>query len=138
MEVADAVSIGTIYMLSVFRRSLQFGFHAKMSSPLKTLDYMKRGFQFGRENCVRCRVYISAYSDGRVTMANGSSNWRRSSLISCVQYRGLYLFLVDKLGGLRWSNKATMMNRLGIKLPRPRSPDIVIFDGQQLLYNHVT
>ena len=29
------------------------------------------------------------------------------------------------------------MNRLGIKLYRPRSPDIVIVDGQQLLY-HVT
>ena len=29
------------------------------------------------------------------------------------------------------------MNRLGIKLSRPRSPDIVIVDGQQLLY-HVT
>ena len=29
------------------------------------------------------------------------------------------------------------MNRLGIKLSWPRSPDIVIVDGQQLLY-HVT
>ena len=29
------------------------------------------------------------------------------------------------------------MNRVGIKLSRPRSPDIVIVDGQQLLY-HVT
>ena len=29
------------------------------------------------------------------------------------------------------------MNRLGIKLSWPRSPDIVIIDGQQLLY-HVT
>ena len=29
------------------------------------------------------------------------------------------------------------MNRLGIMLSRPRSPDIVIVDGQQLL-NHVT
>ena len=29
------------------------------------------------------------------------------------------------------------MNRLGIMLSRPRSPDIVIVDGQQLLY-HVT
>ncbi len=29
------------------------------------------------------------------------------------------------------------MNRLGIKLSQPRSPDVVIVDGQQLLY-HVT
>ena len=30
-----------------------------------------------------------------------------------------------------------MVNRVGIKLSRPRSPDIVMVDGQQLLY-HVT
>ena len=47
------------------------------------------------------------------------------------------LFLVDEFGCLRRGNKAALMNRLGIKLYRPRSPDIVIVDGQQLLY-HVT
>ena len=45
--------------------------------------------------------------------------------------------LADEFGCLRRGNKAALMNRLGIKLTRPRSPDIVIVDGQQLLY-HVT
>ena len=34
---------------------------------------------------------------------------------------------------LRRGNTAALMNRLGIKLSRPRSPDILIADGHQLL-----
>ena len=45
--------------------------------------------------------------------------------------------LADEFGCLRQGNKAALMNRLGIKLSWPRSPDIVIVDGQHLLY-HVT
>ena len=45
--------------------------------------------------------------------------------------------LADEFGCLRRGNKAALMIRLGIKLSWPRSPDIVIVDGQQLLY-HVT
>ena len=52
VKVADAVSIGD-NTLSVFRRSLPSGFHAKMSSPVKTMDYLKRGVKM-RENSVRC------------------------------------------------------------------------------------
>ena len=37
VNVADAVSIGD-NMLSVFRKSLSSGFHAKMSSPVKTME----------------------------------------------------------------------------------------------------
>ena len=45
--------------------------------------------------------------------------------------------LADEFGCLRRGNKAALMNRLGIMLYWPRTPDIVIVDGQQLLY-HVT
>ena len=47
---ADAVSIGDNTM-SVFRRSLPSGFHANMSSPVKTMDYLKRGVKI-REKTV--------------------------------------------------------------------------------------
>ena len=42
VNVADAVSIGSD-MLSVFRRPLPSGFHAKMSRPVKIMEYLKRG-----------------------------------------------------------------------------------------------
>ena len=51
VKVAYAVSIGD-NTLSVFRRSLPSGFHAKISSPVKTMDYLKRGVKM-RENSVR-------------------------------------------------------------------------------------
>ena len=52
VNVADAVSIGN-NTLSMFRRSLPSGFHAKMSSPVNTMDYLKRGVKMG-EKTVRC------------------------------------------------------------------------------------
>ena len=42
VNVTDAVSIGD-KMLSVFRTSLPSGFHAKISSPVKIMEYLKRG-----------------------------------------------------------------------------------------------
>ena len=48
VNVADAVSIGDNTM-SVFRRSLPSGFHAKMSSPVKTMDYLKRFVKMGEK-----------------------------------------------------------------------------------------
>ena len=65
VNVADAVSIGD-KMLSVFRKSLPPGFHAKMSSPVNTMEYLKRSVKVG-EKTVRCRVYLPAHSDGRTT-----------------------------------------------------------------------
>ena len=65
-ECGSCVSIGD-KMLSVFRRWLPSGFHAKMSSPIKTIPEAR--YQSGRGNCVRCRVYLTAHSDGRTTTA---------------------------------------------------------------------
>ena len=62
VNVVDAVSIGD-KMVSVFRRSLPSGFHAEMSSPVKTIPNAR--YQSGRENCVRCRVYPPVQSDSR-------------------------------------------------------------------------
>ena len=49
VNVADAVSIGD-KMLSVFRRSLPSGFHAKMSSPER--PYLKRGIKVGEKTVI--------------------------------------------------------------------------------------
>ena len=115
--MADAVSIGD-NMSSMFRRSLQSGFHANM-------------FQSGRENCVRCRVYIGMNYDGMTTTAAPTGAERLLSIVCSTTIFGY------EFGCLRRGHKADLINRLGIKLSRPRSPDIVIIDGQQLLY-HVT
>ena len=48
VNVADAVSIGD-KMLTMFRRSLPSGFHVKMSSPVNTMEYLKRGIKLGEK-----------------------------------------------------------------------------------------
>ena len=84
-----------------------------------------RGHGRDRGNCVRLRVYLPAHTDGRTTTTSPTG---ADLLLSTV---------ADEFGCLRRGNKAALMNRLGIKLSWSRSPDIVIVDGQQLLY-HVT
>ena len=87
----------------------------------------------GRErgNCVRHRIYLPAHSDGRTTTPSPTGADLLLSIVCSPPT------LADEFGCLRRGNKAALINRLGIKLSWPRSPDIVIVDGQQLLY-HVT
>ena len=119
VNVADAVSIEG-QMLSVFRRSLSSGFHAKIPGPVKTLPEAQ--YQSGEENCVRCRVYHPVHSDGRTTTTSPTG----ADLLLSI-YRVQFWLMSF---GLLLGNKAALVNRLGIKLSRPRSPDIVIVDGQ--------
>ena len=130
VNVADAVSIGD-KMLSVFSRSLPSGFHAKMSSPVNTMEYLKRGVKVGEKT-----VFDAESIFLRILMVGQQRHLQLAPIFS-YQLCAVPPYLVDEFGCLRRSNKAALMNRLGIKLSRPRSPDIVIVDGQQLLY-HVT
>ena len=128
MNVADAVSIGD-KMLSMFRRSLPSGFHATMSSPVKTMACLKRGIKVGEKT-----VFDSESIFVRIMMVGKQRQLQLAPIFSdqlCV----VPLSLVDEFGCLRWGYKADLMNRLGIKLSRPRLPDIVITDGQQILYH---
>ena len=45
----------------LFCRSLPSGFHAKMSSPVKTMEYMKRGVKVGEKNRRWTATTISCY-----------------------------------------------------------------------------
>ena len=126
VNVADAVSIGD-KMLSVFRKSLPSGFHAKMSSPVKTMEYLKRGVKVGEKT-----VFDAESIFLRILMVGQQRHLQLAPIFS-YQLCAVPPSLVDEFGCLRRGNKAAPMNRLGIKLTRPRSPDIVIVDGQQLL-----
>ena len=115
-------------MLSVFRRSLPSGFHAKMSSPVKTMEYLKRVVKLGEKT-----VFDAESIFLRILMVG--QQWQLQ-LTPIFSYQLCAIF-GRCVGCLRRGNKAALMNRLGMKLSRPRSPDIVIVDGQQILY-HVT
>ena len=92
---------------------------------------MKRGTKVGQKT-VRFRVYLPAHSDGWTTTAAPTG---ADLLLSIILLCAVPPSLVDEFVCLRRGNKAALMNRLGIKLSRPRSPDILIVDGQKLLYH---
>ena len=46
VNVSDAVSLGAL-MVTDFRKSLPAGFHAKLSSPVKTMEKLKHGIKIG-------------------------------------------------------------------------------------------
>ena len=91
VNVADAVSIGD-KMLSVFRGPLPPGFHSKMSSPMKTMEYLKRGIKVGEKT-----VFDTESIFLRILMVgnNGSSSWRLSSVINYYFVQYLYLWLMS-------------------------------------------
>ena len=46
VNVSDALSLGVL-MVTDFRKSLPAGFHAKLSSPVKTMEKLKHGIKIG-------------------------------------------------------------------------------------------
>ena len=121
VNVADAVSIGD-KVLSMFRRSLPSGFHAKCQ--VQRRPYLKRGVKVGEKT-----LFVVESIFLRILMVGQQ---RQLLPIFSYQLCAVPLSLVDEFGCLRLGNKAAVMIQLGIKLSRPRSPDIVIVDGQQL------
>jgi len=43
--------------------------------------------------------------------------------------------IIDKYGGMRTGTKSTLVSELKVDHLQPDAPDIVIIDGQQLLYH---
>ena len=87
------------------------------------MDYLKRGVKMGEKT-----VFDAESIFLRILTAAPIG----ADLLLSIVY-STSISLVDEFGCLRRGNKAALMNRLGIMLSRPRSPDIVIVDGQQLL-----
>ena len=46
VNASDALALGAL-MVTAFRKSLPAGFHAKLSSPLKTMEKLKHGIEIG-------------------------------------------------------------------------------------------
>ena len=118
-------------MLSVFRRSLPSGYHAKMSTPVNTMEYLKRGVE------VEEKTVLDAESIFLRIMMVGQQRQLQLGPIFSYQLCAVPLSLVDEFRCLWRGDTAALMNRLGINLSRPCSPDRVNVDKLQLLY-HVT
>ena len=118
-------------MVTDFRKSLPAGFHAKLSSPVKTMEKLKHGIKIGDQ------VVFDLESIFLRLLLVGQQ--REIELLPIFGYElcAVPPSLVDEYGCLRKGNKAVLMHRLGVKQCQLQRPDVVIVDAQQLLYHVV-
>ena len=118
-------------MLIDFRSSLPGGFHTPLKRKVKTMESIK------------CQVAI-----GDKTLYDMASLF--CLLITVGQHRQVELqilfdyelcavpaSIIGEYGCLRTGTKSTLVSKLKVDDLQPHAPDIVIVDGQQLLYHIV-
>ena len=130
VNVSDALSLGAL-IVTDFRKSLPARFHAKLGSPVKTMEKLKHGIKIGEQ------VVFDLESIFFRLLLVGQQ--REMELLPIFGYElcAVPPSLVDQYGCLRRGNKAVLMHRLGVKQCQLQRPDVVIVDAQQLLYHVV-
>lgn len=130
VNVHDALVLGE-KMSNSFRNALPSRFHGKISSPVKTMEQLKRGMKVGGKTVFDLEAIFL-----RILMVGQQ---RQLQLAPIFQYElcAVPPSLIDEYGCLRKGNKSALANRLGVQQPNAPSPDTVIVDAQQLLYHIV-
>jgi hypothetical protein len=130
VNVADSLALGTP-MATAFRNSLPTGFHAKLSSPVNTMEHLKRGIKIGDKVVFNLEsIFLRLIMVGQQ---------REMELLPIFGYElcAVPPSIVDEYGCLRKGNKAVLVHKLGVQQNQPQRPDVVIVDAQQLLYHVV-
>ena len=130
VNVSDALSLGSL-MVTDFRKSLPAGFHAKLSSSVKTMEKLKHGIKIGDQ------VVFDLESIFLRLLLVAQQREMEPLPIFGYELCAVPPSLVDEYGCLRKGNKAVLMHRLGVKQCQLQRPDVVIVDAQQLLYHVV-
>ena len=119
VNVSDALSLGAL-MVTDFRKSLPVGFHAKLSSPVKTMEKLKHVIKIGDQ------VVFDLESIFLRLLLVGQQ--REMELLPIFGYElcAVPPSLVDEYGCLRKGNKAVLVHRLGVKQCQLQRPDVVI------------
>ena len=118
-------------MATAFQNSLPTGFHAKLSSPVNTMEHLKRGVKLGD------KVVFDLESTFLRFLVVGQQ--REMELLPIFGYElcAVPPSLMDEYGCLRRGNKAILVHKLGVKHHKAPRPDVIIVDAQQLLYHVV-
>ncbi|XP_068225089.1 uncharacterized protein [Palaemon carinicauda] len=95
-------------MATAFRKALPSGFHAKLSSPIKTMEQLKHGIKVGNKTVFDMEAIFL-----RLLMVGQQ---RQLQLESIFQYElcAVPSSLIDEYGCLRKGNKAVLARRLGV------------------------
>ena len=130
VNVWDALALVAL-KVTAFRKSLPAGFHAKLSSPVKTTAKLKHGIKIGDQEVFDLEtIFLRLLLVGQQ---------REMELLSVFGYElcAVPQSLVDEYGCLRKGNMAVLMHLLGVKQCQLQRPDVVIVDAHHLLYHVV-
>jgi hypothetical protein len=130
INVDESVAIGC-RMAPMFRTSLPTGFHATISSPIKTMEHMKKGVKVGEKTIFDLEtIFLRLLTIGQQ---------RQIDLAPIFMYElcPVPSSLLDEYGFLRKGSKAPLAQKLCVKISHPPPPAVTIIDVSQLLY-HIT
>lgn len=130
MNVAESINIGE-KMSAEFRASLPTGFHSTISSPIKTMEHIKKGVKMGDKTIFNLEtIFLRLLTVGQQ---------RHMELAPIFQHELCPVppSLIDEYGSLRKGSKAPLAHKLCVPLLRPPPPDVTIVDVSQLLYHIV-
>ena len=118
-------------MATAFQNSLPIGFHAKLSSPVNTMEHLKRGVKIGD------KVVFDIESIFLRLLVVGQQRQRELLPIFGDELCAVPPSLMDEHGCLRRGNKAILVHKLEVKHHKAPRPDVIIVDAHQLLYHVV-
>ena len=115
-------------MVASFKKSLPEGFHGKISSPVKTMEKLKQGIKVGDKTVFNLdAIFLCLLLVGQQ---------RQLQLDTVFQHElcAVPSSLCDEYSCQRKGNKAVLVKHL-VPLREVQTPDMVIVDTQQLMYN---
>ena len=118
-------------MATAFCTSLPTGFHAKLSSPVNTMEHLKQGVKIGD------KVVFDLKSIFLHLLVVGQQREVELLPIFGDEVCAVPPLLTDEYGCVRRRNKAILVHELGVKHHKPPRPDVIIVDAQQLLHHMV-
>ena len=116
-------------MVAAFRNTLPGGFYSKLTSPVNTMECLKKGVNIGDKVVFDLEsIFLRLFIVGQQ---------RDMELMPIFGYAlcAIPPSVVDEYGCLRKGNKAPLVERLGIKHAQSQIPDVVIVDAQQLMHH---
>ena len=122
VNVSDSLAFGGT-MATAFQNSLPTGIHAKLSSPVNTMEYLKRGVK------ICDKAVFDLESTFLRLLVVGQQ--REMELLPIFGYElcAVPPSLMDEYGCLRRGNKAIIVHKLGVKHHNVPRPDVIIVDA---------
>ena len=130
VNVQEALKLGESMLLD-FRLSLPDDFHVPLKRKVKTMKSIKCGV------AISVKTFYDMASLLCLLITVGQ--YRQVELQTLIDYEqcAVPASIIGEYGYLRRATKSTFVSKLEVDRLQPDSPDIVIVDGQRLLYHTV-